>query len=83
MKDRKGKNVDVNYRVCVYRGDEVLLPSATVRSVAMVGETYEAWVDDGDPAVADPRRNRMRRRMKVRSGDIEVTYRPPIGGLAP
>jgi hypothetical protein len=38
----------------------------------MVGETYEAWVDDGDPAVSDPRRNRLTTRRRVHSEDIEV-----------
>jgi hypothetical protein len=38
----------------------------------MVDETYEAWVDDGDPAIADPRRNRLTVRRKVFIEDIVV-----------
>lgn len=78
MKDKNGKNVDVGTRVWFAgRGGPPVL--GTIRTVGMVGETYEAWVDDGDPAIADPRKNRMRVRQRVRSEDIE-TDRGERGG---
>jgi hypothetical protein len=69
VRDKNGKNVDVGHRVWfVGHGGTATL--GTIRSVGMVGETYEAWVDDGDPDIADPRKNRMRVRQRVRSEDI-------------
>ena len=71
MRDKNGKNVDVGTRVWfASRGGAPVL--GTIRTVGMVGETYEAWVDDGDPTIADPRKNRMRVRQRVRSEDIET-----------
>ena len=70
VRDRNGKNVDVGTRVWFNgRGGARVL--GTIRTDGMVGETYEAWVDDGDPAISDPRKNRMRVRQRVRSADIE------------
>ena len=44
-----------------------------VRKVATNGFFLgQARVDDGDPAVSDPRRNRLTTRRRVHSEDIEV-----------
>jgi hypothetical protein len=56
-----------------YGSTDAAVPESSEPSApsALVGETYEAWVDDGDPAISDPRKNRMRVRQRVRSADIE------------
>jgi hypothetical protein len=74
MTDKNGVNVDVGSRVWFTPagGEDMGRVRGTLRSVRMVGETYEAWVDDGDPAVSDPRRNRLTTRRRVHSEDIEV-----------
>lgn len=74
MTDKNGVNVDVGSRVwfAPAGGEDMGRVRGTLRSVRMVGDTYEAWVDDGDPAVSDPRRNRLTTRRRVYSEDIEV-----------
>jgi hypothetical protein len=74
MTDKNGVNVDVGSRVwfAPAGGEDMGRVRGTLRSVRMVGETYEAWVDDGDPAVPDPRRNRLTTRRRAHSEDIEV-----------
>ena len=77
MTDKNGVDVDVGTLVWFLPSSDAQTSSrirGTVRSVRMVGETYEAWVDDGDPAVTDPRRSRFKVRRRVRSEDIEVVF---------
>ncbi len=75
MKDKNGKPVDVGSRVW-FDGPRGVRMLGTIRTWGVVGEEYEAWVDDGDPAIADPRKNRMRVRQRVHPQDIEREESP-------
>jgi len=53
----------------------------TVRNIHMVDETYMAWIDDGEPEVSDPRRNRFTVRRRT-TGDLLEVVTPDNAGRA-
>lgn len=82
--DRNGKKLDEGNRVWFQRRGTDMWLAGTVRSIMAVGDTgWSIEVDDGDPAIADPRKNRMRVRAKVDEHEIELWSLNRPGALYP
>lgn len=82
--DRHGKKLDEGNRVWFQRRGTDTWLAGTVRSIMAVGDTgWSIEVDDGDPAISDPRKNRMRVRAKVDEHEIELWSPNRPGALLP
>ena len=82
--DRNGKKLDEGNRVWFQRRGTDMWLAGTVRSIMAVGDTgWSIEVDDGDPAISDPRKNRMRVRAKVDEHEIELWSPNRPGALYP
>lgn len=82
--DRNGKKLDEGNRVWFQRRGTDTWLAGTVRSIMAVGDTgWSIEVDDGDPTISDPRKNRMRVRAKVDEHEIELWSPNRPGALYP
>lgn len=82
--DRNGKKLDEGMRVWFQRRGTDLWLAGTVRSIMAMGDTgWSIEVDDGDPAISDPRKNRMRVRAKVDEHEIELWSPSRPGAMLP
>jgi hypothetical protein len=82
--DRNGKKLDEGNRVWFQRRGTDLWLAGTVRNITAVGDT--GWiieVDDGDPTIADPRKNRMKVRAKVDEHEVELWSPNRPGAMLP
>lgn len=82
--DRNGKKLDEGNRVWFQRRGTDLWLAGTVRNITAVGDT--GWiieVDDGDPAISDPRKNRMKVRAKVDEHEVELWSPIRPGAMLP